>query len=467
MDLLLFNILLYLVIFGVLFVVFTFILTRRKKGTLKKKLKEIDKESKLLAIDELRKLVKRDPHNYLAREKLAELLLNNKSYLAAIKELLMILDYSQNNEQMDEVKYLNKIGNAYLLLENYDDAKKYFLIAKTKDDLNLDANLNLARIEIKNGNYEKAESFFNYADKMDPDNNELKKSYAICNFMMNKFKEAIEKLTVYTKEVSGDEEAIYYLAMSFFNLNRLDDAIKCFNLLKQSEKYGPESFYNLGIIRSNQKLYIQAIEDLNNYILKGNVSDPARLAESFYMIADCYLKTHDIQKAIEYWKKVYDINPNYKDIVSKLDNYSQVGSNYLLEMYLVGSVNQFIRICKLFVQYYIKHFSTLKGTIKFIEMKTSTEGSLEILTEVTSGNFIEHNLFVFLRSSTVVGDMTIRNHYANLKEQKADKGICVTAGTFSESAKAFVESRMIKIIEKEELVELLNKISSSIQNSPK
>ena len=59
--------------------------------------------------------------------------------------------------------------------------------------------------------------------------------------------------------------------------------------------------------------------------------------------------------------------------------------------------------------------------------------------------------------------MTIRTHYSNLKEQKADKGICVTAGTFSDSAKAFVESRMIKIIEKDELVELLNKLSSYIK----
>jgi tetratricopeptide (TPR) repeat protein len=463
----LFNIVLFLIIFAIIVFVFSLILSKRKKGQVNKKLKEIDKESKLIAIDDLRKLLKKNPNNINAREKLAELLFTNKSYLAAIKEYLVMIDHAVDTSEIDEVKLLNKIGNAYQKLDNFDDARKYFLIAKSKDDLNFETNFNLGQVEYLCNNLEKAEVYFNMAYKLSPDNAEVIKYLGICRYKFNNFKDAAEKLFRYLKEKNNqDAEAVFFLANSLYNLNRFDDAIKYFSSLKQSSEYSAESFYMLGYIRKNQKLFLQAVEDFNNALINGNYKEAGKLAELNYLIAECYFQSHDINKAIEFWHKTSDIVPNYKDVNEKIDNYSQVSSNYLLEMFLVGSLNQFVRICKLFVQYYVANYSSLRGgTVKFNEINTSPEGSLEILAEVTSGNFIEQNLFIFLRSSTTVGDMTIRGHYNMLKEKKADKGICVTAGNFSDSAKSFVESRMIRIIEKDELIEILNKLSKHIKKT--
>lgn len=459
---LIFNIVIFAVVFLFFITIFTFIITRKKKSVLTKKLKEIDKESKLLAIDDLRKLIKKDPDNFEARDKLAELLINNQSYLSAIKEYLTIIDHSQFNEKIKEVVYLNKIGNVFMIMGNYEDAKKYYLITKSKEDLNVEANIKLGDIEMQKNNFDKANIFYDLVFRIDPDNYDLLKSYAICNFRLNKFKEANDKLVKYIQKKADDEDALYYLAYSYYYLNNFDETVKYFMSLRLSEKYSADAFYVLGNIRYNQRKYVQAIEDFNNAILKGNNKDIAKIAEINYLLAECYLKNHEIQKATEYWKKVYDYDPNYKDVKLKIENYSDVSSNFLLEMYLIGSVNQFIKICKMFVQYYISHYSSLRGNIKFLEINIRTEGSLEILTEVTSGNFIEQNLFIFLRSSTTVGDITIREHYNNIKEKKVDKGICITAGNFSDSVKDFVESRMIKLFEKEQLVEILNKLSKDI-----
>ncbi len=455
-------IIIFIVVFLFIVTVFTLFITRRKKSVIKKKLKEIDKESNLLAIDDLRKIVKKDPDNFEVRDKLAELLVNNQSYLSAIKEYLTIIDHSQFNENIKEVIYLNKIGNVFMIMGNYEDAKKYYLITKSKEDLNVEANVKLGDIEMVKNNFDKASIYYDIAFKIEPENYDLIKSYAICNFKLNKFKEANDKLIKYFQKKPDDEDALYYLAHSYYFLNNFDEAVKNFMTLRLSEKYSAEAFYILGNIRFNQRRYVQAIEDFNNALLKGNNKDLAKIAEINYLLAECYLKNHELQKATEYWQKVYDYDPNYKDVKSKIENYSDVSSNFLLEMYLIGSVNQFIKICKMFIQYYISHFSMLKGNVKFLEINVNTEGSLEVLTEVTSGNFIEQNLFIFLRSSTTVGDITIREHYNNLKEKKVDKGICVTAGNFSDSVKDFVESRMIKLFEKDQLVEILNKLSKDI-----
>lgn len=464
---LVFNIIIFVIVFTFIAMIFTFFLTKKKKKGIDKKLKEIDKESKLLAIDDLRKIIKKDPYNFVARDKLADLLINNNSYLSAIKEYLIILDHSHDNEDIKEAIYSNKIANVYMMIENYEDAKKYFLVSKTKDDLNVEANIKLGNIEMLSNNFDKADYYYNLAYKIEPENYELLKKFAICNFKMNNFKDSNEKLIKYLDENHDDEEALYYLAYSYYYLNNFDAAIKNFMTLRMSETYSSDALYILGLIRLNQRKYVQAIEDFNNCLIKGNIKDMNKIAEINYLIAECYFKDNDLLKATECWQKVYEIDQNYKDVKVKLNNYSDISSNYMLEMYLIGSVNQFVRICKLIVQYYIKHFSSLKGKIELLELNTSGEGSLEILAEVTSGNFIELNLFVFLRSATTIGDMTIREHYNTLKEKKADKGICVTAGNFSESVKQFVESRMIKLIEREKLVDILDIINKESRNNKK
>ena len=58
------------------------------------------------------------------------------------------------------------------------------------------------------------------------------------------------------------------------------------------------------------------------------------------------------------------------------------------------------------------------------------------------------------------GHWRLRDFHARLKDLKAGKGYCVTAGVFSDEAKKFVEARLIDLIEKEKLMNFLNTIDS-------
>ena len=305
-----YNIIIFIIVFLFVIMIFILIVTKKKKNVLNKKLKEIDNESKLLAIDDLRKIIKKDANNFMARDKLANLLISNKSYLSAIKEYLIIIDHSQSNNNINEIEYLNKIANIYMLMENYEDAKKYFLISKSKDDLNVEANIQLGNIEMIKDNYDKANHYYNIAYKVEPENYDLKKLYAICNFKMNNFKDANERLFEYLDEKKDDEEALYYLAYSYYNLNNFEQAINYFMSLKSSEKYAAEALYILGTIRLNQRKYIQAIEDFNNCLIKGNYKDINKLSEINYLIAECYFQDNNLVKAIEFWQKIFELDPD-------------------------------------------------------------------------------------------------------------------------------------------------------------
>ncbi len=448
----------------ILFVVLKFV-TASKSKKVKTKIDSLKNEDKQLAIDELRKIVKTNGDDINAREKLAELLVETKAYVPAIKEYLILIDKSAVRPEIGEVKFTVKLANTFLKLGNIEDAKKYFLISKKLDDLNFDANLNLGKIEIENNNFDKAIIYLNIANKVNPEDMELQKSLGISNFKLNKFKEAIESLLKVVQANQEDYESMHFLANSYFSINKNDECLKYFSRLKKIPQYASNA--NLMIAHTNKKLklYMQAIEQYESVI---STIDPKseKMVDIYYSMADCYFNTHNLGRAIAYWQKIAATRPDYKDVAQKIQVYSVVNSNSMLEKYLIGSVNQFTNICKLFIKYYIPKFSHLKGNIKFLNIATNQEGALEIYTEVSNKSFIELIYFSFMRSNTTIGDFIVRGIYNRLKEEKIDKGICVTAGNFSDTAKQFAESRMIELIEKNQLIDILSEIGKILQGQP-
>ncbi|HPO49179.1 MAG TPA: tetratricopeptide repeat protein [Spirochaetota bacterium] len=457
-----FIILIYVLAALVVIFVVLKIVTGAKSKTIKTKIEKLKNEDNQTAIDELKKILKANPGDISAREKLAELLVDSKAYVPAIKEYLILIDKSATNPEVNEVKYTVKLAETFLKLDNFEDAKKYFLIAKKLDDLNFDANLNLGKLEMKNNGYDKAFFYLSIAARSNPENVDALKSLGLCDFNIGKFRECIECLLKVLQTNREDFESMYYLANAFYNIGRYDDAIKYYNRVRKVPLYMFDSTLMTANVNKKQKMYIQAIE-MYESLLSNSGMKTEKMLDIYYSIAECYFNTHNLGKAISYWQKIAATNPDYKDIQQKIQTYSLVNSNSMLEKYLIGSMNQFTNICKLFIKYYVPKYSHLKGNIKFLNIAMNQDNSLEVYVEVSSRNFVEQVFFSFMRSNTTVGDFIVRNIYNKLKEQKIDKGICVTAGTFSDTAKQFVESRMIELVEKNQLTEILSDIGKILQ----
>jgi tetratricopeptide (TPR) repeat protein len=453
----------YLLIFGGVFILLFILLSLRrfnKKGS--SKIDKITTQNKALALDDLRQIIRNNPKDMKAREKLADLLVESKSYLLAIKEYLTIIDHCATTPELNEITYLAKVGNTFNKLGNMDEARKYYLIVKKKDDLNFHANLNLGIMELSNQQYDKALHLLETANRVNPNSLSVMKPLAITQMHLKKFTLAKDVLLRILEQEPQDIDSTWYLANCYFNLKRNDEAMKYFTILIDSEKYQTESCYKLGHINKRKNLYNQAIEYFRQSLDKGKLPVD-KLAEVHFHIGECYHNTHNLQKAVEHWQEVSHIMPGYPGIKEKLDTYTQLSSDSLFEKYITGSVTQFTSIVKHFVKYYIHTSSSLKGKVSFLNIQTTQDGSMEVFTEVTSGNFIEQYFFVFMRSVTTIGEFPLRNIYNRIKENKADKGICITAGNFSETAHDFVESRMLELVEKEKLITILREISKKLK----
>jgi len=471
-----FLLVLLFVIFIILLIIFFLfsILTSDKNKKVEKLLKnkidknkdKIKKEKKsreeiYILLDEYKKILKNFPENNKVRENLADALVEVEAYVNAIKEYSYLLNKVGVDKTINENQLLEKIGNAFDLSGNKEEAKKYYLLLKKKDNLNIKANLFLAKYELDKKEYETALALFNILIKLEPDNPEFQKFLGLTYFNLNRFKNSIEFFLKYLKTEQNDVEALYYLGYSFYNLNRTDEAIRYFSKIKDNENYKAEINYLMGNIHKKQKIFFKAIEDFQLAISFNKLTNE-KLFECYYQLGESYLNIHDLSNAVITWKKLYDLNPNYKDVGEKLETYSQLESHSLLEKYLLGSVNQFTNLCKLFVKYYLTKYSKREGFVKFTKIQMLQNNSLEVYVEFTVKNIVEFYYFLFLRSVTTVGDFTVRDLYNRLKEEKVDKGVCITAGNFSATAKEFVESRMLTLVEKDLTIDILENVKSML-----
>jgi hypothetical protein len=54
--------------------------------------------------------------------------------------------------------------------------------------------------------------------------------------------------------------------------------------------------------------------------------------------------------------------------------------------------------------------------------------------------------------------LVVRELNARLKETRAGRGYCVTAGNFSEAAVHFVEARLIDLVDKNQLLKIFQRL---------
>ena len=95
-----------------------------------------------------------------------------------------------------------------------------------------------------------------------------------------------------------------------------------------------------------------------------------------------------------------------------------------------------------------------------LDISVSSEYT-ELLTDVETSKWESSVLFRFYRTTSVVGELFIRDFHGKIQDSKVDKGVCITAGTYSDEARLYTEGRPIDIIDKTKLVQLLKKVTVS------
>lgn len=249
------------------------------------------------AILEFNRAVEKEPSNYEAHFKLANLYLKKEVFIKAEEHLQKILDIQKFNEEIQKSDILHKLGEVEFTLKNYEkaylafreiitynssdyeanfhlgliyagqflyqDAIKYFRKAIQSQSNDINARINAALCLVEIDNISDAVVLFDEAIGLAPDNLKIKFFLGITFFMSQGYKRAVNLFMDTLKKTDDNEQkSICYrlLSISYYFLKSipmtteiLDTSIEFYKLNNLIDQYKQALFdYILIFISDNQ-----------------------------------------------------------------------------------------------------------------------------------------------------------------------------------------------------------------------
>ncbi|HUX38951.1 MAG TPA: tetratricopeptide repeat protein [Rectinemataceae bacterium] len=395
-----------------------------------------------------------NPKDFEALGAIAGVAWSDQDWEKAFKYYSELVDCGAGNPEVDEFMANARLGFSSLRLNRLDDAYKALTIARTIRQDDFDVNFNLGYLEYQRKAYERAIGLLKQAVAMNPEHTLALRYLGHSYFRTQQFKEAIGSLKRALDLSPEDKESLFALAECNYELGGVDQALKIFSHLRTDPTFGPQAALFAGTVRLNQHLTDKAIEDFE-IGLKHVEIKPETAIELKYRLTAAYIKANEIGKAVSLLGEIQVLAPGYKDVPALLAKFRELNSNRNLKVYLLGTASEFVTLCRKITLMFFP-----KAKVKITDISVNKNDWADVLAEIETSKWSDIVLFRYIRASGVMGELVVREFHARVKDLKAGKGFCISAGTYSDEAKKFVEARLIDLIEKDALMNILNTVEA-------
>ena len=401
------------------------------------------------AIREATRRLAQDPRDIPALRDLAEIAFEEQDYTNAYKHYRTLVSLCGANPEIDEFEANLRLGQSALKVKKGEEAYKHLMVARTLRPDEFEVNFNLGLMEYMRKNHQKSSEYFRIAHSQRPDDVATNRYLGHSLYSQQEYRDAIEVLQRVLDFEPEDKKAQFLLAKAYYAIKNNDVALQIFTRLRTDPDIGAISALHAGTLNTNAKRLDTAIKDFDIGLRHENINQ-AVFVELKYRSAEVYLKTGELSEAIRLWKEINTLQPNYKDVAEKINQFQVVHTNRFMQTFLMGASSEFVTLCRRIATRYFAHANT-----KLINISLRKGEYADILAHVRTPQWEDQVLFRFVRSQGAVGELLLRDLYVRAKEIRAPRAVCVIGGTFTEQARGFVEARMIDVVEKDELFKML------------
>ena len=436
-------------------IIVVLVIKGRKNSKSNSKLEKAKATDRNAVIKEANRRLAQNPKDPAALLYLADLHYQEKNYEKSFKLFEILLEICATDSDLDESDITLKHAVSAINSKQYKAAYKSFMLARAANPENFTVNYNLGYLEFMRKNYEKSAGFLIQAKNQKSDDVSTYKYLGLSLYKINKYNEAAETIRKALNIEPENKELMFALGECLYNLGQTDSALKTFASLRADARYGAHACIYSGTISMKFRNYDQAAMYFELGLKNPGIKMEMQL-ELNYRLANCYIKAEKISKAIPPLENIISRNKNYKDASALLQRYGELDSNLNLKVFLMGEKGKFISICRKIIAQMFP-----KTRIKVTDIGSQKNDYVDVTAEISSAKWEDVIVFRFIRTNGQVGELIVRDLYGKIREVKAGRGICISAGEFSSGAKNFVEARLIDLISKEELVKILKKIDPS------
>lgn len=421
--------------------------SRKKRGA------QRSKRDRNEIVKEANRQLSQNPKDHRALQTLADLYYDEQEWEKAMKTYGILMNLCATNSEITEWQVTMRHGLSALKLKQYEEAYKSLQIARSMNDEPFEINHNLGYLEYRRKNYERAIQLLNRARDQQPEHVPTLRYLGHSLYRIHKYNDAIKLLRTVVDHEPEDKDSLFVTAKCYYELGKNDQALMIFTHLRPDPKLGPTAALYAGTVHMKQRDHSKAQLDFELGLRHQQMRDEVKL-ELKYRLADAYIKEQQIGKALEQLQQITEVNPKYKDVQAQIAKHRELHSNRNLQIYLMAPTSEFVALCRRMVTNFHKN-----SKVKIIDINVNKNEYADILADIETVRWQDTMLFRFIRTTGQVGELMLRDMHGRIKELHAGRGYCLAAGSFTEGAVAFVEARLIDLLDKEELAKVLKRTS--------
>lgn len=410
------------------------------------------KSRQVIIKDATRKL-SQNPHNPDGLIPLANLYFQEQLWEKAYPLYETMLNIAVAHSEINLGQASLRQGICALKIGKNEEAFKGLLQARKINPDSFETNFYLGQAFINNKEVDKAIPLLRKALTINKEVPEIYKYLGLALYQNHNFKESLPYLKRALDITPDDKELLFSMADAMKEGGSGDRAIKVFMHLRPDPEFGARACLAAGMIHQNAKQHDKAVQDFE--IGLKHINAPIEVITQIrYRLAHAYLETSDISHALICLRDIQSTVPNYKDVPALIARYQELNQNSNLHTYLISNNSDFIALCRKIVSVYFG-----KAYVKVLDINAMSDCT-EVQTEIETAKWEDSVLFRFYRTTGAIGELFIRDFHARIKDLKSGRGICFTAGTFTEEARKYIEGRPIDLTDKAGLIKILNRIDS-------
>lgn len=424
--------------------------TPKKIGNIQK----LIKSGKIQAAQKTAKAVlTKNPKDYVAHYWLGE------AYLADNKQELAFMEFKTVNENavfngdIPELKFRKQMSKLYMQFNYNQDALKEYLLLTKLEPANADNFFQAGKLYEATNQPTAAFGFYEKAVTLDKKNSKAHAALGYLLFRGKKINEAKREIDTAIKLSPDTFSSYYYLGKILKEEKDYSGAIKAFEKAQRDPEMRQRALIERGSCYMIAEQIDNAIAEFDHAVKcsKNDASQETLYAR--YFLANCYEKSHKIEKAIEQWEAIAKRNKNFKDVPSKLNEYKDVQTNDAMKEYLTTAPQQFMEVAK--------KAAHAGYNLVCQKIEQTNFGCVMLATEDSKDNWknVRQQIFLveFFRNSEPLSENVIRKAADLVKAKSYYKAILFSSSGFTGEALNFAESRPIILAGKEMVEHILTK----------
>lgn len=403
------------------------------------------------AIPLLKAMNAKNDDNILSHYYLGLCYFNLQNFEWAMPEFKKVIRHPRLGKEVDELEVREKLANIYLHYNQLEEAQKEFLLMAQLDPKNYKNYFEIGMILYKQGYLDPAYTYFQKALERNPKFPDAYYHVGLITYDKKRFNESLSFFSDAVKYDSTLYKARYYMGMIYFANKSYEKALGEFALSERDSDMRQKTILQKGKIYMELGNLDRAVFLFSGY-LKSLTSENNVTLSMRYNLATIYESRRNILGAIEQWERINKFKPNYMDVQDKLAEYENLRMDDRIKDFMVASRDSYQVICRNVIEYW---------KYQILREEYIDDERMEFLTVEPGSKWRNTRkirvYIVIMRRNNKLEERELALILDTMKLNNAIKGICVCIAGFTESAKAYSQSRPIDLYDKEEFSQILSK----------